>query len=395
VIAPAGPLRGKVARDGDRLVVTLPEGDDRTVEVKWPDFDSTPLKELRRRGRGRSRSSRRWRSSSCTPGLQARERRRPGRGAHRRRRLEQLVAGEKVTKAQLLRSKRLMKALVVVADHLEGLARSAGVLITGDLRGVIATAGAAQASVIDSQLPPGQDLVALDSWSQVSDRAIDAIVKRSTQQITSTLRPLSRQTHDVVRRELIRGIAAGSNPKVTARRMVQRAEKGFNGKLGLSRALNVARTETLDAHRAGAALGMSQHADVLRGWEWLAAMDERTCPSCWAQHGTIHTLDEPGPNDHPMGRCARNVLTKSWSDLGFDIPEPPSVTPDAQTVFDGLTVEQQKTVLGPARYEAYAAGHYPMGSWSMVKKNPDWRDSHVVTPVPADYRGGRSSRSAA
>jgi len=45
VVAPGGPLRGTVVKDGDRLVVTLPEGDERTVEVDWPDFDSTPLKE--------------------------------------------------------------------------------------------------------------------------------------------------------------------------------------------------------------------------------------------------------------------------------------------------------------------------------------------------------------
>lgn len=307
--------------------------------------------------------------------------------------LDMLTSGGKVTKAQLLRATRLQKALTVIADHLEGLARNAGVRITGDLRGVIATAGAAQASVIDSQLPPGHDLVAMDSWSQVSDRAIDAIVRRSTQQITSRARPLAPQAYDAVRRELIRGVAAGSNPKTTAARMLQRAEGRFNG--GLNRALVISRTETLDAHRAGAALGMAQHADVLRGWEWLAVLDERTCPSCWAQHGSFHTLDDPGPNDHPQGRCARNPLTQSWGNLGFDIPEPPSVTPDAQTVFDSLTTEKQKAVLGPARYEAYTAGHYPMGAWSMVKKNPEWRDSHVVTPVPADYRGGRVSRRAA
>lgn len=46
VIAPRGPLRGHVAKDGDSLVVTLPEGDDRTVQVGWPEFDSTPLKDF-------------------------------------------------------------------------------------------------------------------------------------------------------------------------------------------------------------------------------------------------------------------------------------------------------------------------------------------------------------
>lgn len=46
VLAPRGPLRGSQNRDGDRIVVTLPEGDDRTVEVKWPEYDSTPLSDL-------------------------------------------------------------------------------------------------------------------------------------------------------------------------------------------------------------------------------------------------------------------------------------------------------------------------------------------------------------
>lgn len=46
VIAPRGPLRGTVTKDGNQLIVTLPEGDDRTVEVSWPEFTSTPLKEL-------------------------------------------------------------------------------------------------------------------------------------------------------------------------------------------------------------------------------------------------------------------------------------------------------------------------------------------------------------
>lgn len=43
VVAPRGPLRGAVARDGDRLVITLPEGDQRALDVDWPEFSSMPL----------------------------------------------------------------------------------------------------------------------------------------------------------------------------------------------------------------------------------------------------------------------------------------------------------------------------------------------------------------
>jgi hypothetical protein len=309
--------------------------------------------------------------------------------------LEQLVAGEKITTSQLMRSIRLHNALQIVATKLEGLARDAGVLITGDLRGVITTAGAAQASVIDSQLPPGQDLVALDAWSRVSERDIAVMVRRSTEQITSSLRPLAGDTYDVVRRELIRGIAAGSNPKVTARRMVARAEGRFNGQLGLTRALTISRTETLDAYRGGAALGMSQHADVLAGWTWVSELSTRTCASCWAMNGTTWPLSQDGPLDHQCGRCTRMPTPRSWASLGINIPEPPSRLPDAQARFDALSAAEQKQVLGPTRHAAYAAGDFPMSAWSVKRENPGWRDSYTVSPAPAAYRGGRSSRSAA
>lgn len=46
VIARRGPLRGAVTKIGDRIVVTLPETDSRTIVVDWPEFDSTPLKDL-------------------------------------------------------------------------------------------------------------------------------------------------------------------------------------------------------------------------------------------------------------------------------------------------------------------------------------------------------------
>lgn len=306
--------------------------------------------------------------------------------------LEMLVAGDRVTRAQLLRSQRLRRALAIIAAELERLAEEAGVRITGDLAAVIELAGAAQASVLDSQLPAGfitsEDFAA---WSRVDAGQIAAIVARTTEQITSRTADLSTEAYQVVRRELIRGVAAGSSPRETARRMVQRAESGFNG--GLTRALVIARTETLDAHRAAAQLSQEQHADVLAGWVWLCKLDTRSCPSCWDQHGQLHDLDEPGPIDHHQGRCARMPKTKSWAELGFDrVPEPEDLTPDAEQRFLALTAAEQLSILGPKRYAAWLAGDYPMGSWSVRRSSDGWRDAFHVSPVPS---GGRRSRSAA
>ena len=48
VRAPQGPLKGRITRDPgtDRVIVLLPDEDDRTIDIAWPDFDSTPVETL-------------------------------------------------------------------------------------------------------------------------------------------------------------------------------------------------------------------------------------------------------------------------------------------------------------------------------------------------------------
>lgn len=309
--------------------------------------------------------------------------------------LEMLVADTRVSVSQLRRSIRLQKALRFIATQLDTLAAQTGVRLTADLQAVIATAGAAQASVVDSQLPPGaMRLVDVAAWTRVDTLSVAAIVQRSTEQITALTRPLSGEAYGAVRRELIRGITVGSSPRAVADRIVRRAQRNFNG--GLTRALVISRTEMLDAHREASRLGQEQHADVLAGWMWLSTLDDRTCPSCWAQHGRMHELDEPGPYDHQQGRCARMPVTKTWAELGFpDVVEPPSLVRDASQVFADLSPTEQRSILGPGRYAAWVAGEFPMDAWSVRRTSTGWRDSFGVAPVPRQSKGGRRSPKAA
>lgn len=46
VRAPNGPLDGTVKREGDRVLVELPDNDDRTVDISWPEFSSMPIDTL-------------------------------------------------------------------------------------------------------------------------------------------------------------------------------------------------------------------------------------------------------------------------------------------------------------------------------------------------------------
>lgn len=43
VIAPRGPLKGTIVRDGDRLRVTLPSPEDMTLDIVFPELDEIPL----------------------------------------------------------------------------------------------------------------------------------------------------------------------------------------------------------------------------------------------------------------------------------------------------------------------------------------------------------------
>ena len=305
--------------------------------------------------------------------------------------LDMLTAGDKITRAQLIRAERLRKVLGVIADHLDTLSADARVRISGDIRQVIDIAGGAQASILDSQLPAtGQHLVDLASWTRVDARAVEAIVRRTTTDITKRTRPLSADAQKALRQELVRGYAAGANPRQTAARIVARAGGRFNG--GLTRALAIARTETLDASRAGAHLGRLQHTDVLAGWTWHCELSERSCTACISMDGTLFPNDAPGPNDHVNGRCTAVPVTKSWADLGFDIPEPPSTRPTGADWFASLDAGAQKRIRGPGRYAAWSEGRYPMSDWSAMRTNDGWRDSLQVTRVPQS--GGRAAGSS-
>jgi len=287
--------------------------------------------------------------------------------------------GGVISRSMVLRSRRLLLALDAIARSLTRLTENAGTIVTDDLHKVVTAAGAAQEELIASQLPKAER-DSLVGWDRVDSRQIAAIVQRSTEQITSQMWPISAEADSAIRRELVRGLATGLNPKTIARDIVKSTEGKFNG--GLSRAMGIAQTEVLDAHRAASKLAHEENADVLRGWLWLAATSTRTCAACLGMNGTEHPLTEPGPLGHQRCRCSRVPLSKSWKDLGIDIPEPEPATTGSQAWFDSQSEATQKQILGPARYAAYTRGDYPMTQWATRRSNDGWRDSYVVSPVP-------------
>lgn len=287
--------------------------------------------------------------------------------------------GKWPTRAQINRMKRVQRALDATYEGLERLSDLAGITIAGSLDSVVAAA-AGHVDVIASQLP--DDIAAASmrgSLIRADANQIAAIVERTSEMVLKSVSPLAGDTMDVIRTELVRGVAIGNNPNVVARKMLRRLEQGHS--LGLTRAMTIARTELLDAHRAAAKATDDANADTLTGWTWMATFDRRTCPSCLAMHGSEHPLAEPGPLDHPQGRCARLPKTKTWRDLGFDIDEPDDLIGDAEQWFALQPRDVQTQIMGPGRMRLLDDDAISFADLTRRQANPGWRDSYALTPV--------------
>jgi SPP1 gp7 family putative phage head morphogenesis protein len=205
--------------------------------------------------------------------------------------------GEWPSTWELARLERFRQAAVASEETLIKLGEQAGVTIADGAGRVIEATADTEPHLMSSQLPvEAQAAAAARMAAVIVPSALDVIVARTQSQIVSSLRPLSPAASDAMRRELIRGIAVGDNPRKAAAAMVSRVQGAFEG--GLIRATNVARTEMLDAYRTTSAYAHAVNSDVLAGWVWHATLDARTCPSCWSMHGRVFPLDLPGPSDH-------------------------------------------------------------------------------------------------
>ncbi|GAA4439436.1 phage minor head protein [Phytohabitans houttuyneae] len=286
---------------------------------------------------------------------------------------------------QLYRVASVSAAAQQTEMALTALAAEAGITTSAGASTAVAATAAAEPLIIASQLPAEMAADAAAVYAAaVLPTALDVIVQRTTERITAQTRPLGRTADEAVRRALIRGIAVGDNPNVAARDMLARVQDAFEG--GLGRAIVVARTEMVDAYRQASRYAHEANSDVLAGWTWLCRLDTTSCVACWAMHGTVFPLSEPGPLDHPQGRCARAPKVKPWRELGFAVDEPADVLPDGRATFDALDEADQLAVLGRARLDLLRSGRIRWDQLAIRKDNPGWRPSYVPTPLHALQR---------
>lgn len=172
--------------------------------------------------------------------------------------------------------------------------------------------------------------------------------------IRSLLDNINEAGADRVLKVLEEALVRGSSPRKSAT-AVRNALKTTR-----SRALLIARTETLRAYRASSMMNFEANRDLLRGWRWVASLSSRTCPSCIALHGTVHPLDEEF-GEHPAGRCSPAPVVigddREW-ETGSDW-------------FSKLPVADQRQILGQKGFDQYQSG-IPLSSWIHESVDDRW-----------------------
>lgn len=262
-------------------------------------------------------------------------------------------AGEDVSPAWMFQADRLRNLQLQIESSMSAFSGQAEAAIVQEQKVAISLAQYhAQNGVLAAMgEPPKEGLYV--SWSRLPEEQTQDLI--GTLQDGSPLRDLLDSFGDQAQKDagqtLVNGLAMGKGTREIARDM--RRVMG----IPLVRALRISRTETLRSYREATRRAYQANTDVVKGWIWHAALDGRTCPMCWAMHGTEHKLEER-LNDHPNGRCAMIPKTITWEDItGVPSPlETSAVVVPGEELFKKQTEAVQRKVLGNAGYDAWKDG---------------------------------------
>lgn len=147
----------------------------------------------------------------------------------------------------------------------------------------------------------------------------------------------AEQFADVV----LAAVAQGKNPLALARIMELWLSVPY------AQAENIARTTQLWSYRSATHAAYRVNSEVVIGWLWYSAADDRSCISCWSQHGSVHPVNEI-LDDHHRGRCVPVPIVRGtrWAD---DFESGPAR-------FEALAGDRQRRIMGPGMHAAWRAG---------------------------------------
>jgi hypothetical protein len=271
---------------------------------------------------------------------------------------EQLVAehqGQQVSQSTLMRMKRAQTLFVRALEEVSQYSQLAMEQInaaqeTNALAGIQDAAMLTQATADYFEVSFRFDILPVEAVENIVGLA------RAGQPLGELLERAYPETANGLINLLIEGTAKGRNPRETARLALQ---KGLAQ--GLNHFLMVARDQQIRAYRT-AALQQYQKSGVVRGYQRLAAKNDRTCLACLALDGQEQETDELMPL-HRQDRCTVIPMLKNLPTVKFET---------GREWFSRQTPEQQEQMLGPERYKAWRAGKFTFPQLAAIGHDATW-----------------------
>ncbi len=233
--------------------------------------------------------------------------------------------------------------------------KAAGELANGD--------APALAQAVLGPAPARAEAVVANSFSKLPTQQMARLVRNAAdgRPLGDLLAEIAPKATQGVKDAMLSGVARGASVRTIAAD-VQKASG-----IARNRAMLLSRTETIRCYRE-VTFENFRASETVIGWIWIAEVNG--CPVCTAEHGSEHTLDE-SLDSHPGCRCTAMPKTKSWRELGFNLPDSrPTVQPGPER-FDSLPEADKLAVLGRARLDAYNAGEITLAD--MVKQTTSAR----------------------
>jgi SPP1 gp7 family putative phage head morphogenesis protein len=193
-------------------------------------------------------------------------------------------------------------------------------------------------------------------------------------------RGLDRKIGDGVMRTLRTGIAIGKTSDDIVSDLI-----GARGPIEMAKrdARTLVRTATNSYANDARLATYKENSDVIKGYQFIATLDDRTTDICAALDGEVFDIDDEQhlPPMHWNCRSTTVPVTKSFEEMGIDADELPpgerssmdGQVPETQTYSDFLKGQDeafQNDVLGEERADIFRTGKVPLAKFIDDQSRP-------------------------
>jgi hypothetical protein len=278
------------------------------------------------------------------------------------------ATGKILDRKKILRFGRLQRILRQIEDKVTEFGGTvANEVLLAQARS-IALGETAAIELIDQSfpaLPPETKRLLVGSLTRLPTDAIESaagLLGDDSPLSVKLRRDFGQAVRDQVENHLLDGMGVGLNPRTIARQLTRNLESALG--VGLNWAMTTVRTAQIKSYQLANHATYQANANIVPQWEWHAALDDRTCLSCIAKHGTLHPVTET-LRDHHNGRCAPLPVPISYAALGITgVREPRRQTVTGRDWFAKQPQAKQRAMMGPARFDAWQANEFDFADLS-------------------------------